>query len=92
MSDKHFVVSCEWLLEHLEDPQVVIVDCRFSLADPQLGQQQYKECHIKGSHYLDLNLDLSSPVGKHGGRHPLPESHELAQKLSLIGHSFERGE
>jgi thiosulfate/3-mercaptopyruvate sulfurtransferase len=85
MTNKHFVISCEWLLEHLEDPQVVIVDCRFSLADPQLGQQQYKKCHILGSYYLDLNLDLSSPVGKHGGRHPLPEPHELAQKLSKIG-------
>jgi thiosulfate/3-mercaptopyruvate sulfurtransferase len=83
--DEPFVVSCEWLLEHLEDPQVVIVDCRFSLADPQLGQQQYEECHIKGSHYLDLNLDLSSAVREHGGRHPLPETQDLAQKLSKIG-------
>ncbi|WP_026731429.1 sulfurtransferase [Fischerella sp. PCC 9605] len=79
------LISREWLLEHLEDPQVVIVDCRFSLADPQLGKQQYQTSHIKGAYYLDLNQDLSSPVGEHGGRHPLPNPEELARKLSAIG-------
>ncbi|GAB1543303.1 sulfurtransferase [Scytonema sp. NUACC21] len=90
MTNTAFVVSCEWLFEHLNDPQVVIVDCRFSLADPQLGRRQYKQCHINGSYYLDLNKDLSSPVGEHGGRHPLPNPHELAQKLSNIGVHFQK--
>ncbi len=45
MPNSQFVVSPAWLFEHLEDPQVVIVDCRFSLADPQLGQQQYQTSH-----------------------------------------------
>lgn len=81
----NFVVSGEWLFEHLHDPQVVIVDCRFSLADPQLGRQQYQQSHISGAYYLDLNQDLSSPVGEHGGRHPLPNLIELANKLSAIG-------
>ncbi|MBW4593611.1 MAG: sulfurtransferase [Brasilonema angustatum HA4187-MV1] len=85
MIDNPCVVSCEWLLQHLDDSQVVIVDCRFSLAQPQLGTQQYQESHIRGAYYLDLNQDLSSPVGEHGGRHPLPNSIELAQKLSAIG-------
>ncbi|EHC19485.1 sulfurtransferase [Fischerella thermalis] len=81
----NIIVSCEWLLEHLEDPQVVIVDCRFSLAEPQLGRQQYQTSHIKGAYYLDLNQDLSSPVAEYGGRHPLPHPDELAHKLSTIG-------
>ncbi|BAY43713.1 rhodanese domain-containing protein [Scytonema sp. HK-05] len=85
MTDSPFVVSCEWLFKHLDEPQVVIVDCRFSLAEPQLGRQQYQESHIKGAYYLDLNQDLSSPVGEHGGRHPLPNPIELADKLSAIG-------
>lgn len=85
MSDTRFVVSCEWLFEHLDEPQVVIVDCRFLLADPQLGRQQYQDSHISGAYYLDLNHDLSSPVGEHGGRHPLPNPIELASKLSAIG-------
>ncbi len=78
------VVSVQWLYEHL-DQQVIIVDCRFSLADSHLGQQQYQKSHIIGAHYLDLNRDLSSPVEKHGGRHPLPDPTELAKKLAAMG-------
>ncbi|AFZ22562.1 rhodanese-related sulfurtransferase [Cylindrospermum stagnale PCC 7417] len=85
MTNNQFAVSQKWLFEHLDDPQVVIVDCRFSLADPQLGQQQYQASHIQGSYYLDLNQDLSSPVGEHGGRHPLPNPTDLANKLAKIG-------
>lgn len=85
-----FVVSSDWLREHLDDPQVVIVDCRFSLADTQLGRQQYQASHIQGAYYLDLNFDLSSPVGEHGGRHPLPSLPELADKLAAIGVEFQK--
>jgi thiosulfate/3-mercaptopyruvate sulfurtransferase len=90
MADIQFVVSPNWLLQHLQDPQVIIVDCRFSLAEPQLGQQQYKLSHIQGAYYLDLNLDLSSPVGEHGGRHPLPNADDLAKKLAAIGVEFQK--
>ena len=80
-----YIVTADWLHSHLHDPQIVIVDCRFSLADPDLGKQQYADHHIEGAYYLDLNQDLSSPVQTHGGRHPLPNIDELATKLSHIG-------
>ena len=79
------VVSAAWLYEHINDPDVAIADCRFSLAESELGQQQYKTSHIPGASYFDLNKDLSSPVQQHGGRHPLPDSEVLAQKLSAMG-------
>jgi thiosulfate/3-mercaptopyruvate sulfurtransferase len=85
MTDNNLIVSAEWLAANTENPQVVIVDCRFALAAPQLGQKQYQESHIPGAFYLDLNQDLASAVGKHGGRHPLPNIAELAEKLSAIG-------
>ncbi|MEG4171330.1 MULTISPECIES: sulfurtransferase [unclassified Microcoleus] len=85
MTDNTLIVSPEWLATNTDNPQVVIIDCRFSLADPELGQKQYQESHIPGAFYLDLNRDLSSSVGKHGGRHPLPNIEELADKLSAIG-------
>ena len=85
MTEIPFIVSAHWLSEHLNDRQVVIVDCRFSLADTELGQQQYQTSHIPGAVYLHLNRDLSSPVSKHGGRHPLPNTRELAEKLGNIG-------
>jgi len=78
-------VSTEWLYKHLDDPQVVIADCRFSLTNPELGQQQYLLQHIPTAYYLDLNQDLSGPVGQHGGRHPLPDPVQLANKLSAMG-------
>jgi len=85
MTDTQQVVSATWLYEHLDDPQVAIADCRFSLADPELGRQQYQASHIPRAYYLDLNRDLSSPVGQHGGRHPLPNPTHLANKLSAMG-------
>ena len=85
MTDNTLIVSPEWLATNTENPEVVIIDCRFSLADPELGQKQYQESHIPGAFYLDLNRDLASSVGKHGGRHPLPNIEELADKLSAIG-------
>ncbi|MDJ0800913.1 MAG: sulfurtransferase [Calothrix sp. MO_167.B12] len=85
MTNTDFAVSCNWLKEHLEDPQIAIADCRFSLAEPDLGQQQYQTSHIPGAYYLNLNQDLSSPVREHGGRHPLPDPQLFAQKLSAMG-------
>jgi thiosulfate/3-mercaptopyruvate sulfurtransferase len=79
------LVSVDWLREHLNDPQVAIADCRFSLADPQLGQQQYLAGHLPGAYYFDLNQDLSSPVRQRGGRHPLPDIDQLSSKLATMG-------
>jgi len=84
MNENNLIVSPEWLAAN-ENLQVVIIDCRFSLADAELGQKQYQESHIPGAFYLDLNRDLASAVGTHGGRHPLPNITELADKLSTIG-------
>ncbi|MBE9178976.1 sulfurtransferase [Oculatella sp. LEGE 06141] len=79
------IVSAEWLVQHLSDPQVAIADCRFALADPTSGRQQYEAAHIPGAYYFDLNRDLSSPVAPHGGRHPLPDPPTLAAKLAACG-------
>ncbi|MCT7951555.1 sulfurtransferase [Ancylothrix sp. C2] len=81
----NLVISPQWLFEHLDDAKVVIVDCRFSLNDPQWGENEYKANHIPGAFYLGLNQDLSSQVQKHGGRHPLPNVEKLGGKLSSMG-------
>lgn len=84
-SSPNFAVSATWLAEHLQDPQVIIVDCRFSLMEPEVGRQQYEVSHIPGAFYLDLNQDLSSPVQEHGGRHPLPDLEQFGEKLTALG-------
>jgi thiosulfate/3-mercaptopyruvate sulfurtransferase len=63
----------------------VIFDCRFSLAEPMEGRRLYEQGHIPGAHYLDLNRDLSGPVAKHGGRHPLPAPSDFATTLAACG-------
>ena len=79
------VVSATWLAQHLADPHLIVIDCRFDLANPQLGRQHYQTSHIPGAFYFDLNQDLSSSVAPHGGRHPLPDPDVLAAKLTAIG-------
>lgn len=82
-----YLKSVDWL-KNLMDQKVVhfvIVDVRFSLGDPTAGRKSYLNGHIPGAVYLDLDQDLSSTVGKHGGRHPLPNIDELCIKLGEIG-------
>lgn len=79
------IVNAKWLNAHLDDPSVRVIDCRFELGKPNQGFDQYMENHISGAFYFDLEKDLSSPVGKHGGRHPLPNIERLVDKLSTAG-------
>lgn len=85
MKKTQYLVDSEWLKQQLDNPQVVIVDCRFQLADPHWGEKEYRDCHIKGASYLNLDRDLSSEVKSHGGRHPLPDMDGLAQKFAELG-------
>lgn len=78
-------ITAPELAQNLGQQDLVIIDCRFSLADPTLGRQQYHTSHLPGAYYLDLNQDLSSPVQNHGGRHPLPAPEPLAGKLAAMG-------
>jgi thiosulfate/3-mercaptopyruvate sulfurtransferase len=79
------ICSARSLAESIQNRQVVVIDCRFSLNDSEWGYQQYLHSHIPGAFYLDLNKDLSSPVKLEGGRHPLPDSQILAEKLAAMG-------
>ncbi|MDJ0508220.1 MAG: sulfurtransferase [Crocosphaera sp.] len=85
MSNLHSIISSEWLNSQLPNSNLIIIDCRFRLGDPDWGYQQYLNSHIPGAYYLDLDKDLSSPVKNHGGRHPLPDPFVFAAKLEEIG-------
>ncbi|MEC0281279.1 sulfurtransferase [Terribacillus saccharophilus] len=81
----NFVVSKEWLYEQLNNEQVKIVDCRFDLGDPEKGDRLYKKSHIPGAVYFDLEKQLSAPVSKHGGRHPLPHIAQFKSDIEKAG-------
>lgn len=80
------LVSAPALFTRLSDPELVLVDCRFALKEPELGYERFVTGHLPGAVYAHLERDLSGPIvaGK-TGRHPLPEPELLAQKLSTWG-------
>ncbi|CAD6878570.1 Thiosulfate sulfurtransferase, rhodanese (EC 2.8.1.1) [Methylomonas albis] len=79
------LVSARTLAANLDNPDWRIFDCRFSLADVTAGHQSYRQGHIPGARYADLNQDLSAPVQSYTGRHPLPDFRLLAEKLGAWG-------
>jgi thiosulfate/3-mercaptopyruvate sulfurtransferase len=73
------------LLLNNQDPNVLILDCRFDLAKPHIGKEQYLAGHIPGAYYVDLEKDLSGPKNPHLGRHPLPTPQAWANTRSQLG-------
>ncbi len=79
------LISAEDLMSRLTEPDLRIIDVRFELTEPAVGAEQYALGHVPGAVYLDLDKDLSSEPGQHGGRHPLPDMAEFAAKLGQLG-------
>lgn len=79
------LIDCETLRGKLDDPDWRVVDCRFALDDPAAGRRQWRESHVPGAVYADLERDLSGPVGPGTGRHPLPGRDELTELFNALG-------
>ncbi|MGZ8928810.1 MAG: sulfurtransferase [Methylobacter sp.] len=79
------LVSTDILNQQLNNPNWVIVDCRFSLADTEAGAKAYRHGHIPNARYAHLDKDLSSAITDFTGRHPLPNFALLAKKLGDWG-------
>jgi thiosulfate/3-mercaptopyruvate sulfurtransferase len=73
------------LAAHLGDPDWVIIDCRFDLAEPEKGERQYLEGHIPGAGYAHLDRDLSGTKIGTNGRHPLPTMDEMRARFGALG-------
>lgn len=90
MTKRHPVaplVSVDELAAHLDDPDWIVVDCRFDLMDPGAGRAAWRGGHVPGARYADLDRDLAAPVGADGdgGRHPLPAADELNRRFRAWG-------
>jgi thiosulfate/3-mercaptopyruvate sulfurtransferase len=81
------LVSVEWLSKHLDDDDICVVDCRFSLSDPYYGANAYESAHIPGATFMDVDRDLSGPPRdpSNGGRHPLPDPHSFERACRARG-------
>lgn len=80
------LIEAQTLHGRLSDPDWIIVDCRYDLADKDAGYRSYLAGHIPGAVHAGLHNDLSSsrPVTD-CGRHPVPSPQDLEGKLSAMG-------
>ena len=87
------VVSCDWLNNNLNNPNIRIFDCTTYLHyrdnDPTLpyivesGREKYENIHITNSNFMDLHLDLSDQTSPY--RFTLPKLEILAEKFKRLG-------
>ena len=79
------LVSPGALAERLGDPMLVVLDARFSLADPAAGEAAWRAGHIPGARYVHLDRDLSGAHRPGAGRHPWPTAVDFARMLAAHG-------
>ena len=61
-----YLVTTEWLAAHLNDPDVVVLDCTTHLIpDPKItyqvkpGREDFEDGHIPGAQFVDMLRDVS---------------------------------
>ena len=79
------IIDVSQLKSLLDDPNLVVIDCRFSLADTSAGRQAFYEQRIPRALYADLDEDLSGPPTTDHGRHPLPTPEKMSELFSRLG-------
>jgi thiosulfate/3-mercaptopyruvate sulfurtransferase len=83
--DARTLVSPEALALALDRPDLVVVDCRFSLADARSGEEAYLAAHVPGAVYAHLDRELAERGQRGRGRHPLPEAARFCSRLERWG-------
>ncbi len=73
------------LSENSPQQKPAILDCRFSLADFELGRQLYAQAHIPGAQNIDMEQQLAGAKSEHGGRHPLPGADQFSETMQQLG-------
>ncbi|MBA4384138.1 MAG: sulfurtransferase [Anaerolinea sp.] len=79
------LISTTELADHLKDPNWVLIDCRFDLADKDWGAEEYAELHIPGAVYAHLEKDICGPITPTSGRHPLPDGNVFIAAMQRLG-------
>jgi len=79
------LISPAELAAHLSHEQWAAIDCRFDLANPSQGEQDYLSSHIPGARYAHLDRDLSGEKTGSNGRHPLPGAEQMRERFGALG-------
>lgn len=92
MADRdQYLVTTEWLAEHLDDPNLRILDCTVFLRpgaegkgfDVVSGREEWAAGHIPGSGFADLPGDLSDRNAKL--RFMMPPAEQFAEAMGRYG-------
>jgi thiosulfate/3-mercaptopyruvate sulfurtransferase len=79
------LIDTDLLLNEYKNPDWLIFDTRYDLADKNAGNEAYLQGHIPGAIYVDLHDDLSRPPATNKGRHPLPTIETMNVLFSELG-------
>jgi thiosulfate/3-mercaptopyruvate sulfurtransferase len=79
------LVTCEWLAGCPSYSDLRVADVRWTLVDRDKGRSEYRNGHIPGAVFLDVDTDLAAPRGSGPGRHPLPTPESFATAMSRAG-------
>jgi thiosulfate/3-mercaptopyruvate sulfurtransferase len=79
------LIDASALAQRIRIGDVLVVDCRFDLADAQAGRRAHAQGHIPGAVYASLDDDLSDLSRTGLGRHPLPDAAAFSATLSRWG-------
>lgn len=71
-------------IETLDTETTRWIDARYELGNPEAGEALYKQEHIKGAVYWDLEKDMSD-MSSNAGRHPMPSDGQLEQLIKKSG-------
>lgn len=83
------LVSPAALAEELAcEPGPALLDVRWRLGGPP-GLDSYREGHLPGAVFIDLERDLAAPPGP-AGRHPLPDPAVFTEAMRAAGVSEDR--
>ncbi len=76
------LVSTQWLADHLDAPDVVVVNAWMPPLDNPAAKPEYFENHIPGSVFFDVNAicDSDNPLP-----HMLPQPHVFASEMRKLG-------
>ena len=79
------LISAAELMQHLDNPSYIILDCRSELTDQKAGALAFASGHIPGAQHADPDIQLSDKsAGSNGafrGRHPLPNQDTFIEAL-----------
>lgn len=78
------LVDAATLRAALGRDDLVALDARASLGAPGAAETAYRESHLPGARFIDLDQDLSDPA-RRGGRHPWPDAERFTAALQRLG-------